>query len=84
KTYCGYCAKAKRILDGSGKKYHVLELDKVGKCNGNQIQNYLQEKTHQSTVPNIFIGNKHIGGCDDLVAAKNDGTLETLLLAAPS
>jgi glutaredoxin 3 len=82
KTYCGYSRKAKKILDEGGKKYHVIELDEAG--NGRQIQDYLKEKTNQSTVPNIFIGSKHIGGCDDLVAAKNNGTLEKLLLASPS
>jgi glutaredoxin 3 len=48
-------------------------------ANGAAIQQYLAEKTGQRTVPNIFINQKHIGGCDDLLAAKANGSLQKLL-----
>lgn len=47
--------------------------------NGSAIQQYLLEKTGQRTVPNIFINQKHLGGCDSLVAAKSNGSLKSLL-----
>lgn len=49
---------------------------------GEAIQNALQEITNQRTVPNIFIGHKHIGGNDSLQAVKSKGELTTLLSQA--
>jgi len=48
-------------------------------ANGAAIQDYLQQKTGQRTVPNIFINQKHIGGCDDLLAAERSGALQKAL-----
>jgi glutaredoxin 3 len=47
---------------------------------GAQIQNYLLEKTGQRTVPNIFIGHKHIGGADAVAALHEQGELVKLLI----
>ncbi|KAL1923398.1 uncharacterized protein VTP21DRAFT_8378 [Calcarisporiella thermophila] len=79
KSYCPYCTRAKKILADTGKKAKVYELDQME--NGQAIQEYLLQKTGQRTVPNIFIGQKHVGGCDDLTKAKSDGTLDKLLAA---
>lgn len=46
---------------------------------GSAIQQYLQEKTGQRTVPNIFINEQHIGGCDDLMKLNGSGELKKLL-----
>ena len=73
KTYCGYCAKAKRLLDSKGIKYTVIELDK--RQDGNEIQNALYDMTKQSTVPNIFLDAKHIGGSDKLARLVAQGQL---------
>ena len=71
KTYCPYCKEAKRILDAAGaKNRQEIELDTDP--NGVQIQKALYQSTAQRTVPNIFIGGRHIGGCDDLRALPND------------
>lgn len=48
-------------------------------ANGAAIQDYLHQKTGQRTVPNIFINQKHIGGCDDLLAAERSGALQKAL-----
>ena len=48
-------------------------------ANGAAIQDYLQQKTGQRTVPNIFINQKHIGGCDDLLSAERSGALQKAL-----
>ncbi|KAI1486015.1 putative glutaredoxin [Biscogniauxia mediterranea] len=75
KSYCPYCAASKKLLDGLGAKYYSLELDQVS--DGGAIQEALQEITGQRTVPNIFIGKKHIGGNSDLQA--KSGELKGLL-----
>lgn len=49
--------------------------------NGAAIQNYLLQRTGQRTVPNIFINQNHVGGCDDLMAANQSGKLQELLKA---
>ncbi|KAF9200936.1 hypothetical protein BGZ49_008834 [Haplosporangium sp. Z 27] len=76
KTTCPYCAKAKARLEQFGVKAHIVELNEVE--NGAAIQDYLKELTGQGTVPNIFIGQKHIGGCSDLFAIK-DKDLQDML-----
>ncbi|KAI0532007.1 putative glutaredoxin [Xylaria digitata] len=75
KSYCPYCKASKNLLDGLGAKYFLIELDQVG--DGNAIQDALFEINGQRTVPNIYIGQKHIGGNSDLQAKK--GELESLL-----
>ncbi|KAG2219955.1 hypothetical protein INT45_002169 [Circinella minor] len=79
KSYCPYCTRAKRLLQELGQEFFVIELDK--EANGAAIQDYLQKKSGQRTVPNIFINEEHIGGCDDLFAAKSSGKLNKLLSA---
>ncbi|KAI8378281.1 thioredoxin-like protein [Choanephora cucurbitarum] len=77
KSYCPYCQKAKKLLQDLGYEFFVIELD--NESNGAAIQQYLQEKTGQRTVPNIFVNQQHVGGCDDLFAAKSSGKLQKLV-----
>ena len=56
----------------------VIELDELGP-QGPQLQNVLEGLTGQRTVPNVFIGGKHIGGCTDTVELYHNGELESLL-----
>ncbi|KAG9067852.1 hypothetical protein KI688_011441 [Linnemannia hyalina] len=77
KSYCPYCTKAKNLLESLGAKAFILELDNVD--NGAAIQAYLQTLTGQRTVPNIFIAQTHIGGCDDLFKLEKGGELERRL-----
>ena len=78
KSYCPYCNSTKKLLNETGAKYYAIELDQVD--DGNDIQAALQEISGQRTVPNIFIGKKHIGGNSDLQAQKSE--LKSLLTAA--
>ncbi|SPO24028.1 probable GRX1 - glutaredoxin [Ustilago trichophora] len=81
KSYCPYCSQAKSVIDKLGldkSKVGILELDTMG-SEGSDIQSYLQEKTNQRTVPNIFINQKHLGGCSDLLDAQKSGKLQQLL-----
>ncbi|KAK7687197.1 Glutaredoxin-C6 [Cerrena zonata] len=48
---------------------------------GSEIQSYLFDKTGQRTVPNIFINKQHIGGCDSVIALKEQGKLSALVKA---
>ncbi|ERT00597.1 glutaredoxin [Sporothrix schenckii ATCC 58251] len=69
KSYCPYCRSTKRTLDGLGAKYFAIELDQEE--DGSEIQDALQRLSGQRTVPNIYIGKRHIGGNSDLEAHKN-------------
>ncbi|KAL6583786.1 glutaredoxin [Orobanche minor] len=80
KTWCGYCAEVKELLSKLQATYKLIELDE--ESDGAEIQRALEEMTGQRTVPNVFIGGKHIGG-SDVVAEKNaKGELVSLLDAA--
>ncbi|GLJ21656.1 hypothetical protein SUGI_0403300 [Cryptomeria japonica] len=80
KTYCPYCTQVKQLLTRLGTKPEVIELDT--ESDGSDIQAALKEWTGQRTVPNVFIGGTHIGGCDDTVAKHNSGKLVPLLSEA--
>ncbi|KAL7687199.1 putative glutaredoxin, Thioredoxin-like superfamily [Plasmopara halstedii] len=77
KTHCPYCARVKSTLEIIGAKYQVVELDT--RDDGTQIQSLLLDLTGQRTVPNIFIGGKHIGGCDDIIALHAKSELSSML-----
>jgi glutaredoxin 3 len=72
--WCGYCARARRLLDAKGVQYEEIDVDLVP---GAQAQ--MQERTGRSSIPQIFINDEHIGGSDDLQALDADGRLDTLL-----
>ena len=80
KAYCPFCTDAKNLLKQGGVQYKVYELDNMD--NGSAIQSALQGVSGQRTVPNIYIGGKHIGGCSDLQALASKGTLGGMLTAA--
>ena len=79
KAYCPFCVQAKDLLTSKGIAFKAIELDQVS--NGAAIQNALQQKTGQRTVPNIFINGQHLGGCSDLQAANSNGSLDAKLAA---
>ncbi|WOL12866.1 glutaredoxin-like [Canna indica] len=80
KSYCPYCHRVKQLFEELGAKYKAIELN--AESDGSEIQAALAEWTGQSTVPNVFIGGKHIGGCDDCVAKHREGKLVPLLIEA--
>eukprot|EP00250_Pteridium_aquilinum_P035160 c8750_g1_i1 orf=253-609(-) len=80
KTYCPYCVQVKQLLSSLGAKTTVIELDK--ESDGSEVQSALAEWTGQRTVPNVFIGGNHIGGCDSTVAKQREGKLVPLLQEA--
>ncbi|CAH8262544.1 unnamed protein product [Arabidopsis lyrata] len=80
KTYCGYCQRVKQLPTQLGATFKVLELDEMS--DGGEIQSALSEWTGQSTVPNVFIKGKHIGGCDRVIETNKQGKLVPLLTEA--
>ncbi|GLU20736.1 hypothetical protein SLE2022_369190 [Rubroshorea leprosula] len=80
KTYCGYCNRVKQLLTQLGASYKVIELN--NESDGGDVQAALAQWTGLSTVPNVFIGGKHIGGCDTVVAKHQAGELMNLLTNA--
>ncbi|KAH7914567.1 thioredoxin-like protein [Hygrophoropsis aurantiaca] len=82
KTTCPFCSRAKDTIQKTfpDVKTEIVEIDELSE--GSAIQNYLQEKTGQRTVPNIFINQKHVGGCDDFHSKLKNGQVNALLAAA--
>mmetsp|Transcript_7090 Transcript_7090/g.24397 ORF Transcript_7090/g.24397 Transcript_7090/m.24397 type:complete len:128 (-) Transcript_7090:95-478(-) len=80
KTTCGYCGRAKQLLNSMKVTFDEVQLDRID--SGPQMQDALKEITGQRTVPNIFIKGKSIGGCDDLTSLHKQGKLETKLKEA--
>ena len=72
---CPYCIRAKQILKAKG----VAAIDEVRVDLQPQERFKMMEITGRRTVPQIFIGETHVGGCDDLVALDQRGGLEPLL-----
>ncbi|KMS95882.1 hypothetical protein BVRB_004200 [Beta vulgaris subsp. vulgaris] len=80
KSYCPFCVDVKKLFSGLGVSFNAIELDT--ESDGNDIQAALAEWTGQRTVPNVFIGGQHIGGCDATMAMHNGGKLVPLLTQA--
>lgn len=77
KDYCPYCVKAKALLKQKGVESHVREIDIT---QDEKLQAEMIEKSGgKRTVPQIFIGDQHIGGADDLYALNAAGKLDALL-----
>lgn len=75
---CPYCIRAKQILKSKG----VAAIDEVRVDLDPQERFKMMELTGRRTVPQIFIGDTHVGGCDDLVALDQRGGLDPLLQRA--
>lgn len=75
---CPYCIRAKQILKANG----VERMDEIRVDEAPEQRVKMMEITGRRTVPQIFIGSTHVGGCDDLVALEGRGGLTTLLNAA--
>jgi glutaredoxin 3 len=77
-AYCPYCIRAKQILHAKG----VAAIEEVRVDMEPQERMKMMEITGRRTVPQIFIGDTHIGGCDDMVALDRRGGLDPLLNGA--
>ena len=73
--FCGFCHQAKDLLEEKGAVFN--EIDIVAEPN--RLEEMLKRANGQRTVPQVFIDNNHIGGCDDLYSLNARGKLDALL-----
>ena len=74
-AYCPYCIRAKQFLQSKG----VAEIEEIRIDSDLDARTHMVQSTGRRTVPQIFIGNTHVGGYDDLVALDGQGGLQPLL-----
>ena len=72
---CPYCIRAKQLLQARG----VAQIEEIRVDLDPDERARMMEITGRRTVPQVFIGGKHVGGCDDTVAAHKSGELKKLL-----
>jgi len=74
KSYCPYCRRALALLDIKGAEYRVIDV-----TDDKEREREMQQRSGRTSVPQIFIGGKAIGGCDELFALDEQGKLDPLL-----
>lgn len=74
---CGFCHAAKRLLNQKGIEFSEIDV----LANPARKPEMIQRAGGRRTVPQIFIGNTHVGGCDDLYDLERSGKLDPLLAA---
>ncbi|MDO8799143.1 glutaredoxin 3 [Phenylobacterium sp.] len=77
KPFCPYCVRAVSLLEKKGVAF--TEIDAA--FDPEKRQEMMQRSGGRATFPQIFIGDDHIGGCDDMMALERDGKLDPLLAA---
>lgn len=75
KFLCPYCSRAKRLLGDKGVAFEEFDIS----MGGSKRAEMLARSNGRTTVPQIFIGDRHIGGSDDLAALERAGKLDALL-----
>lgn len=75
---CPYCVRAKQVLKAKG----VEQIEEIRVDTSPELREYMMQITGRRTVPQIFIGDTHVGGCDDLMALDAKGGLVPLLQGA--
>ena len=71
---CTYCNAAKRLLDSKGVKYDEILID-----DDQAIRDEMEKLSGRTSVPQIFIGDTHVGGFDDLAELNREGKLNAML-----
>ena len=74
--YCPYCMRAKQLLERKGVRFTEINVDGQP-----QVRAEMARKAGRTSVPQIWIGATHVGGCDDLHALERAGKLDALLAA---
>ena len=75
--WCPYCQRAKTLLTGKSLVFNEIDVDDDAKFREEMIA-----RSGRRSVPQIFIGDKHVGGCDDLYALEGSGELDRLIQGA--
>jgi len=71
---CPFCVRAKYLLDAKGVSYNEIHVDF-----DSEKRAEMQRRSQRHTVPQIWIGERHVGGCDDLYALERSNALDELL-----
>ncbi|WP_158156284.1 glutaredoxin 3 [Pseudomonas sp.] len=74
--WCPYCMRAKALLESKGVAFEEIRVDGQP-----QVRAAMAQKAGRTSVPQIWIGERHVGGCDDLYALERAGKLDALLQA---
>jgi glutaredoxin 3 len=74
-AYCGYCRRAERLLAAKG----ITDIDEIRVDVDPEQRAAMMERTGRRTVPQIYIGERHVGGYDELAALDRAGKLNALL-----
>jgi len=72
--FCPYCAWAQQLLDDKGVEYSLINVNE-----DDELRSQMEDRSNRNTVPQIFIGDHHVGGYDDLSALDRQGGLDPLL-----
>jgi glutaredoxin 3 len=78
--FCGYCSRAKQVLDDKGVDYEEIDV----MMNPSRRSEMVERAEGRTSTPQIFIDDKAIGGCDDLMALNRAGKLDALLGQPPA
>lgn len=74
--YCPYCIRAKHLLSSKGVDFQEIAVDGEP-----QLREEMIQKSGRYTVPQIWIGDEHVGGCDELYLLERQGRLDAMLRA---
>ena len=72
-SFCPYCIRANRLLESKGVEFEKIDAGSA------EVWQEMEMASNQSTVPQIFVGDLHLGGCDDIMALERDGKLDAIL-----
>ena len=72
--FCPYCTRAKKLLEHKNVNYEEIRVDKLPERHDEMV-----ERSNRTSVPQIFIDNFHVGGCDDLFDLEAEGALDSRL-----
>ena len=72
--FCPYCVQAKRLLQQKSVQFTEVAVD-----GDRELRQEMMKKSGRNTVPQIWVGDHHVGGCDDLMLLERNGQLDKLL-----
>ena len=76
RPFCGYCARAVALLEQKGADFEEIEAGMDP-----NLRREMMDRSGRTTFPQIFVGDQHIGGCDDMMALDRAGKLDPMLAA---
>ena len=72
-SFCPYCTRANQLLKSKGVKFEKIDASSAN------VWKAMERESNQSTVPQIFVGDLHLGGYDDIAALERAGKLDDIL-----